>query len=1111
MKTRMFFFFSSIGLLASCAKEQAIQNESVLPAGPETPSGVTTLTVGLTEAEELAPQNTRTHMDLVLMDGKHKVYWSNGDQIAANGVSSAALSEIPEYSQTAEFTFEGVLSTPYNIVYPASIYTDATHVALPAIQDYREGGFAEGMYPMAGCSADGQGITLGYLGALVKVSILRASAAADEDDLVAVRFKGRNNEQVSGVFTIDYENATLTSTSSATADKEVRVVKTMTTSTSVACVYYVVVPAGTYSNGFDIIVQDSKGHIMTQSKTVSQTLAAGHLYAMPEFEFVPTATEIGIEISSAQQLIQFATDYNNEVYVPLGDALVATLKSNITFDATTSASFNATGGIASVSEDNYFHGVFNGDGHTISGLSATVPLFAAIGSSGVAKDFTIDNTCSFTFTHNNAEECHFGPVVGYHKGYLKDVNVAANVSLAEVEDVAGETCLGGVAGRVTVGTIDNCDFSAAITVPAGFSSNDKKIQIGGIVGRISNGEGKVFSADFTGTIENQGQMIASSEADDLKNNPYLMIGGIAGLNTGTINDCTVSNNATGITVTLTDTSDHDYTGTIVTHSENAYHYALAGIAGRNDGTVSGCTNDATILNIHVGERGDGGNLNGRYLNVGGVVGFNKGSVSGSTNNGAIIDRAIPKIHYVGGVVGRNQGAISSCSNSTTAAIGVGTAHIAPYGARMLYLGGIAGSSEKGSSLSDVQNAAAFTVSRYENTTSIIVAIGGIVGISTIAIDGSTGTISNSGSISQSSACGMCDTPTDQNDYGLFLGGIAGYSKAGIKNVSNSGAISYECKATGIGAQYVHLGGVVGKLNAASTVNAEHCTNTANVTFTATAKYSEKNATRYFYNYLGGIAGYAKNVAIKGDASAKCTNSGVIKGGDGSANNNQDTPSFNVGGIVGHIVGASSVDYCELSGKGQAYNDHWSNRGNGAYDCPMNGGIAGQVVGTEEQSISITNCSVTSTNDNPVFSRRGAVGGIVGMAQYATISHCTAGCAFGGSGFYYGGIVAQAQNVTISDCSYSGTAIQSSQIRLGGGIVGYLDTGSLVDGCSSYATTINKNGTAITAYGGIAGQSFKVTEAVPVGETIQNCHYTAAIAKICSDTNFINGGGNVADL
>ena len=945
---------------------------------------------------------------------------------------------------------------------------------------------------------------------------MRASAAADEDDLVAVRFKGRNNEQVSGSFSIDYENVTLTATSSATADKEVRVVKTMETSTASACVYYIVVPAGTYSNGFDIIVQDVNGHIMTQSKTESTMLVAGHLYAMPEFAFVPTATELGIEISNASQLVAFATAYNNKEYEALGGSLVATLTADISFNAETSAAFNATGGIGlkigqNGSEDYYFKGVFDGAGHTISGLTATAPLFMATDAEGQVKDFSVDNTCSFIFTHNNSADCHFGPVVGYHKGYLTDVDVAANVNLAEVADVAYETCLGGVVGRETVGTIEDCDFSAAITVPDGFSSNDKKIHVGGIVGRISNADGKVLNSDFTGTLENQGKMIASSEDSDLKNNPYLMMGGIAGLNSGTITGCTVANNATGITVTLTDSSDHDYTGTIVTHSENAYHYAMAGIAGRNDGTVSGCTNNATILNIHIGERGTDGNLNGRYLNVGGVVGYNKGSVSGSTNNGAMIDRAIPKMHYVGGIVGRNLGAVSSCSNAATAAIGVGTAHIAPYGARMLYVGGIAGTSENGSSLSDVQNAAAFTVSRYENSDKVIIAIGGIVGQSYVAIDGSTGTISNSGAIVQSNACGMCATPTDENDYGLFLGGIAGYSTAGIKNVSNSGAISYECKATGIGAQYVHLGGVVGKLNAASTVNAEHCTNTANVTFTATATHKSNANTRYYYNYLGGIAGYAKNVAIKGDASAKCTSSGVIKGGDGSDNNNQGTPSFNVGGIVGYIVGSSSLDYCVLSGKGQAYNDHWSNRSNGAYDCPMNGGIAGQVVGTGEQSISITNCSVTSTNANPVYSRRGAAGGIVGMAQYATISDCTAGCAFGGSGYFYGGIVAQAQHSTISNCSYTGTAIQSSQIQFGGGIVGYLDTGSLVDGCSSYATTINKNGTAISAYGGIAGKSFKVTEAVPVGETIQNCHYTATIAKICSDSNFIDGGGNVADL
>ncbi|MCR5560232.1 MAG: hypothetical protein K6F58_00200, partial [Bacteroidales bacterium] len=817
-------------------------------------------------------------------------------------------------------------------------------------------------------------------------------------------------------------------------------------------------------------------------------------------------------------LVQFASDYNSGYYASVLDSLTVTLDSDITFDAESSAEFNATGGIGTKDGDNtnYFHGVFNGGMHAIKGLSATVPVFAYVGSEGTVKKLVVDATSSFVFTHSGAADSNFGAVAGYHKGVLDTVSVSADVTLAAAENVAFETCLGGIVGRETVGSVKNSAYSGKIKVKPDFSSADAKIMIGGIVGRISNADGKVQDSAFSGLIDNEGKMIASSETDALKSNPYLMIGGIAGLNSGTIDKCTVANHDKGITVTMTDDEMHDYTGTVVTHSTNAYHYAIAGIAGRNDGTVSACTNNATVLNAFYGERGTSGNMNGRYLNVGGLVGFNgsDATVSGSTNNGPIIDRAIPKMHYVAGIVGRNKGKVSSCTNTSDGSISVGTAHITPYGARMLYLGGVAGYSEKGSAVDDISNAGEITVSRYENTTGIIVAIGGVVGKSDVDVDGSTGTIANSGAITQSNGCGLCAEPTSDNDYGLFLGGVVGYATASVKKVSNSGALSYTCSASGKGARYVHLGGVAGKVNAASTVDIEHCTNTANVTYVAKAKYGENNATRYYHNYVGGIVGYANNAAIKGDSSSKCTNTGIVKAGDASANNNNNgddvVPSFVVGGIVGHITGASSIEYCELAGTGQSYNDHFSNRVIDKYDCPSNGGIAGQVVGADGTPISISHCAVSSTastagtaGNTAVYSRRGATGGIVGIAEYATVSDCSVPVDYTGSGYYYGGIAGLIKNGTISSCNYTGTKIQSTQIKLGGGIVGKLDAAGIVDACTSSATTIDKNGTAITDFGGIAGVSV-------AGSTIKNSHCKSGMA-ICSDANFTDGGGNAADL
>ncbi len=1176
MKTRIFFVLAAIGLLASCAKEQAIQNENVLPAEQGTSAGVTTLTVGLSEPEAVAPQNTKTHMDLVLMDGKHKVYWSNGDQIAVNGVSSEPLSEIPEYSQTADFNFDAVLSTPYSIVYPASIYADATHVALPAIQDYRAGGFAEGMYPMAGYSAGGQGITLGYPCAMVKISVLRAAADADEDNLIAVRFKGRNDEQVCGSFAIDYETATLTGTSTAAADKEVKIIKEQETSTSTAAVYYVVVPAGTYSNGFDIIVQDKKGHIMTQSKTEPVTLAAGHLYAMPEFAFVPTATELGVEIASAQDLIQFATDYNNEVYVPLGDALVATLTSDITFDAETSAAFDATKGIASVSSENYFHGIFDGAGHTISGLSATVPLFAAIGSSGIAKNFTMDNTCSFNFTHKNESEGQFGAISGYHKGIIDNVKVAADISLAEKESVTQMTSLGGLVGYANGGKIQNgSEFSGLISTPAEFTST-KKLIIGGLAGRIKTSASTITESYFKGAISNSAQ-ISSTD----KSNPYLIIGGIVGFVDG------------GASVSSSNsTADHadeasaysGFNGEIVNKSTIAYNSSVGGIVGQlANGTVSDCTNAANIaLTIFKdGGAGDAGDASARYMKTGGIVGKvdANGTVTGCNNNGLVQHRSNPRLQDIGGIAGYNAGAISSCTNNAAVNhMTTGVSGITNKGGRIVSIAGVVGENASGAVVSDVHNTANIQISAIEDNYDADnkkpvceIRMGGVVAYNLAEIDGGASkNITNSGKVNL--------TTTPSNPFiGFELGGIVGLSQASVKNVSNSGIVVNTLNNAYVVSK-LFMGGVVGKVDNTVNVELSGCENTGEVYFNVNAK-----AAAHTGDYIGGIVGFVTgesattvsdcensgyvhincNIATActdliaagvvgkmnesgsitdcdnvGGASnagevyiafsdaahtdnyaggivgktvdsdlaiSGCTNSGYIHGGNSKKRNGTN---MYVGGIAAYLSGDSSIAGCVNSGN--VYNDQFVN--STSTTNAFTGGIAAFVMGADGSPIAISNCEHKTAN---LASRRGYQGGIVGYANYVSLSDSDNNASFlGGSVYCSGGIAGWVQNGSITRCDFTGASIYSSQIQAnsGGGIAAKLDA-TLVDGCQSSVTDIYHTDSSNVKDADVAGGA--IVGVSGTGNTIQNCHYKPTIngssANIAGSGTFTDGGGNAADL
>jgi hypothetical protein len=569
MKTR-YIYWALTAIVACAACEKEAQQE------PEQQPVRTVLQVGIAD--------TKTYLGDADAQHHRKVYWSNGDQIAVNGTASDALDGLADNTASALFNFIGDLSTPYNVLYPASIYTDATHVTLPAVQTYKEGGIADNMLPLAGYSTDGSNLSLTHLCAIVKVSVKRSSAVdADTDDIVAVRFKGKNNEKVSGEFEIAYDPAALTATTGTGDDLEVRVVKSMATSTSEAIVYYLVVPARTYSNGFDVIVQDVKGDIMTKSKASSITLDPGHLYAMAEFDFVRSGTEAGLEISSADELIAFANDYNAKKF---GDDLVATITADITFDATTSVAFNATGGIGTpYGGDNYFKGIFSGNNKTISSLTSTVPLFGGIDSGSLVKDLTIDETCSFTFTRPTTEARYYGALAGYHKGTVTGVSVAADVALAAVSGVEGETGFGGLVGRMAdEGTIDASTYSGNLLVPSGFATtaNDKYIRVGGLAGISLSSTTKINNSHMEGTIDYAAVLTAPTSNSTT---PYVTLGGIIGQNKGAVTGCdTACLDDAGDGAIKYDASDgNTYYATIVNHSTQTHCLAEGGIVGYNYG------------------------------------------------------------------------------------------------------------------------------------------------------------------------------------------------------------------------------------------------------------------------------------------------------------------------------------------------------------------------------------------------------------------------------------------------------------------------------------------------------------------------------------------------
>ena len=265
------------------------------PAGcgridPEkTPAGETVITVGL-------PSEVKTSIG-ESSEGRRKLYWADGDQVSLNGTASAALSGVAAGQSSASFSFTGEFSAPYDLLYPASCYKDATTVTLPSVQSYSAGNVA---VPCA-CRVFSAGASAGmrHLFAVIRLSVL-GGPSAPAGRLTSVSFRGGDGEQVSGDFTIDYASGALTGTSSAQSDKGTAVSLSEALSESSPVDVYLVVPAGSYAKGFIVSLGDDQGNVMSLKRSSAITLAAGHLLLPAAFTFSPAPGSFELAIGELE-------------------------------------------------------------------------------------------------------------------------------------------------------------------------------------------------------------------------------------------------------------------------------------------------------------------------------------------------------------------------------------------------------------------------------------------------------------------------------------------------------------------------------------------------------------------------------------------------------------------------------------------------------------------------------------------------------------------------------------------------------------------------------------------------------------------------------------------
>lgn len=293
---------------------------------------------------------------------------------------------------------------------------------------------------------------------------------------------------------------------------------------------------------------------------------------------------------------------------------------------------------------------------------------------------------------------------------------------------------GGIAGNNNKDAlIENVQVRAAVTAANGTAGGVTATNFG-IIGQETGLENNssVSNCTITGTSESIGAVAAYNSADATIRNvrlaananvrfstPAVTIGGLAGMNEGTVTGCKVENGALSLgaglragtnTVTLggavgrtTKDGTVSETNVLLDLTQNLDKYTnLGGVAGQNDGTLEQCTYSGTM----------GGNADGDGLvsvgarstgsTVGGIAGLNNSTIKGcevkyiklqvsgisNITTTQTADEKLASASHVGGIAGRNNDEIVNSYVATVRSSGnAGSIITARYG----FVGGVAGS------------------------------------------------------------------------------------------------------------------------------------------------------------------------------------------------------------------------------------------------------------------------------------------------------------------------------------------------------------------------------------------------------------------------------------
>lgn len=525
------------------------------------------------------------------------------------------------------------------------------------------------------------------------------------------------------------------------------------------------------------------------------------------------------------------------------------------------------GGVAGINTDK---------GSIYSAENTTGTVWGSVTAANYAGGVVGTNRAEITRVDNHASvrasTKYAGGIAGenYEGGKISACVHAQN----QVYATNGEA--GGIAGNNNSGaSIENVQVKANVTAANGTAGGVTATNFG-IIGQETGLENNssVSGCTITGTSESIGAIAAYNRAGATIRNvklaekanvrfstPAVTIGGLAGMNEGTVTGCQVGNGALALndglragtnTVTLggavgrtTKYGTVSSTDVLLDLTQNLDKYTnLGGVAGQNDGTLEQCTYSGTMGgNADTdGLVSDGARSTGST--VGGIAGLNNSTITGcevkyiklqvsgisNITTTQTADEKLASASHVGGIAGRNNAEIVNSYVATERSNDAGSIITARYG----FVGGVAGSNNgtiKGSGSKTVQTDLMPELKKWiaDGDTNVIVAalrgnpVNGtgatvsyvsnfvdLKGVDTVTNKGYTNVYSDTGLAANDLLVGLRGSNKDMNNLASgHLGGITGFN--GLNgSISSTASGKWFVYADNAARDDTTVGGIVGQ-------------------------------------------------------------------------------------------------------------------------------------------------------------------------------------------------------------------------------------------------------------------------------------------------------------